>query len=303
VAANVAGDPLTIAELQARLDEQSPFVRARYAEPDKRIEFLDSQVRFEVLAAEARNRGFDKDPEVEDAIKKMIVQKLTREEFDTRVKLSDVTEAQTKAYFDAHQAEYQKPAMARGMIIVVNDNAEGKQAIEAAITKLKAKPTIPGDNRGAFRELVTKYSTDEVTKRDGGDLRYLDQAEIERRYGAEAAKWMFASDTANVMSPTFQFNGKLLLLERTSVRKAISRSYDQVKNQVKNVVFRDQRTAAFDRFVDDLKKKYTVTTTPATLPQLKIDPVAPGATDDGHGHGMAPGHGMPTDDDGAEPTK
>jgi peptidyl-prolyl cis-trans isomerase C len=307
VAATIGGDALTVDELQSRLNEQSPFVRARYAEADKRKEFLDSQVRFEVLAAEARGRGFDRDPEVDDAIKKMIVQKLTREEFDTRVKLADVTDAETLAYFNAHKDDYQKPAMARGTILVVTDSAEGKQAIATAMTKLTAKKAIPGDNRGIFRELVTTYSIDDTTKRDGGDLRYLDQAELERRYGAEAAQWMFASEIAGALSPVFTHNGRLMLLERTSIRKAISRGYDQVKNQVKNVVFRDKRAAAFDTFVDTLKQKYTVTTSPEVLPQLKIDPIAPGATDDGHGHGgMPPGHGLGdgAGDDGAvDPTK
>src|SRR5688572_7929304 len=62
--AKVGQTTLTVEQLQKRLDEQSPFVRARYAEPAKKKEFLDSQVRFEVLASEAYARGYDKDPEV-----------------------------------------------------------------------------------------------------------------------------------------------------------------------------------------------------------------------------------------------
>ena len=48
------------------------------------------------------------------------------------------------------------------------------------------------------------------------------------------------------------------VLKRTGKRKEITRTFDQVKNQVKNVVFREKRTAAFGGFVDELKQKHGV---------------------------------------------
>ena len=78
-------------------------------------------------------------------------------------------------------------------------------------------------------------------------------------------------------------------------RKAIERTFDQVKNQIKNVVYREKRTAAFNTFVEDLRKKYDVKTFPEKLDQLKIDvnPAAVNQLDDGHGHGMPGMPGIP----------
>jgi peptidyl-prolyl cis-trans isomerase C len=287
VAAVINGEKLTTKELQKRIDTQSPFVRARYAEPEKRKEFLDTQVRFEVLAAEARARGYDKDPDVEDAIEKMIVQRLTREEFDSRVKQSDVTEAETQAYFEAHKADYQKPAMVRGAVLAVNNDAAGKKIIADATAALKAMQGK--DDRGVFREWVMKHSIDDDTKKDGGDLRYVEQTEAARRYGDEAAQWLFVSDEQNVLSGTISHAGKLYLFRRMSLRKPINRGYDQVKNQVKNVVFREKRAAAFDGYVNGLREKFKVTTTPEVLKELNIHAVPEGAMPPADPHGHAHG--------------
>ena len=58
VVATIGDVTITLPELQKKLEEQSPFVRSRYAEQEKRVELLDAQVRFELLAAEGRARGF-----------------------------------------------------------------------------------------------------------------------------------------------------------------------------------------------------------------------------------------------------
>ena len=66
---------------RARMAEQSEQVRARYATPEKRREFLDSLIRFEVLAAEARRQGLERDPEVARTLEKVMVQRLVQLKF------------------------------------------------------------------------------------------------------------------------------------------------------------------------------------------------------------------------------
>ncbi len=294
VVATIGGDKVTIEDLQHKLEEQSPFVRARYAEADKKQELLDSQVRFEVLAHEAETRGYADDPEVEEAVKKIIVQKLTREEFDGRVQLKDITDAELQTYFEAHKADYQKPEMVRASVITVAGSAGGatdKGAAKKAIDEAHKQASDPKkkDDRNAWKDLVTKVSTDEASKPAGGDLRYLSREDAVTRFGQPAADWLFSSDEQNAVSPVFEHKEALHLFKRTGKRKAIERSFDQVKNQIKNVVYREKRTAAFNAFIDELRTKYGVKTFPEKLSLLKID-VNPAALqgeggDDGHGHG------------------
>jgi peptidyl-prolyl cis-trans isomerase C len=310
--ATVAGKPITIEQLQKKLDDQSPFVRARYAEPGKKKEFVDGQIRFEVLAAEARARGYENDPEVEEAVKKIIVQRLTREEFDGRVQLKDITDAELKAYFDAHQADYQKPEMARASVVTIafgEGKALTKEKAKAAADDVVKQATAKADDRAFFKSLVEKYSTDEATKAAGGDIRYLELGEVEGRFGKDAAAWLFGSEDINAVSPAFEVKTRagdaFVVLKRTGRRKAITRDFDAVKNQVRNVVYREKRTAAFNSFVEELKQKHKVVVYEDKIERLKVDTSAtpPDGLDPHGGHGHGPMPVMPgthADDEGAE---
>lgn len=294
--ARIGDTILTVEQIQKKIDEQSPFVRVRYADPEKKKEFLDNQVRFEVLAAEAFARGMDKDPEVLEATKKIIVQKLTRDEFDGQVKLQDVSDADLQKYFEEHKGEYQKPEMVRASHVAIafgKDKAAARKQAEDAQKKAANKEALK--DRNAFKELVAAVSTDESTKRAGGDLRYLGALEVEERFGAAARAWLFAGEGINDVSPVIEGKDSWHVFLRTGKRKEITRTFDQVKNQIKNVVFREKRTAAFNKLVDELKAKHGVTVYDAKLEKVKVNAqLPPGAMeDDGHGHGADPHGGLP----------
>jgi peptidyl-prolyl cis-trans isomerase C len=295
----VGGTKITVEQLQKRLDEQSPFVRVRYQDPEKKKEFLDSQVRFEVLAAEAFARGLDQDPEVLEATKKIIVQKLTREEFDSRVKLADVTDADMQKYFEEHKADYQKPEMARASDIVVafgSDKAKAKKTAEEAQKKAADKAKL--EDRNVFKDLAAQYSTDEATKRAGGDLRYLTRAEAEDKLGKAGADWLFGGETINEVSGVVEGKDAFHVLKRTGKRKEIVRTYEQVKNQIKNVVFREKRTEAFNKYVDELKQKHNVKVYEDKLDKLKVNAQLPPNVDPMRGH--ADPHAALNDDEKGE---
>jgi peptidyl-prolyl cis-trans isomerase C len=100
---------ITLGEFQERINRQSPYIRARYTSLEQKKEFLDSLVRFEVLAKEAYRRGLDKDPEVVRTMKQVMIQKLMRDEFDAKITAESITDAEMKAFYDGNLAEYVKP--------------------------------------------------------------------------------------------------------------------------------------------------------------------------------------------------
>ena len=286
-----------------------------YAEPDKKREFLDGQVRFETLAAEAIARGYDKDPEVVEAVKKIVVQKITREEFDKRVRIADVTDADLQTYFDGHKADYDKPEMVRSSVIVVGFGADKVAAKKnAQEAQKRGAEAAKLEDRAFFKDLVVQYSTDESTKRAGGDLRYLEATEFEKTYGADARTWLYGPGADNAVSPLIESKEGFLVFKRTGRKAAITRTFDQVKNQIKNVVYREKRTAAFDAFVEELKTKHGVQVYADKLDKLKVNGPLPAQGDPhagipgfpgGGGMGAPPGMGAPRgalggddDDDG-----
>src|SRR5690349_22361887 len=109
---------ITIGEFQERINRQSPYIRARYTSLEQKKEFLDSLIRFEILAKEAYRRGLDKDPEVVRTMKQVMIQKLMRDEFDTKVTADTVTDAEMKTYYDGNVADYVKPEQVRVSAII-----------------------------------------------------------------------------------------------------------------------------------------------------------------------------------------
>ena len=83
---------ITVSDFEERLNNQSPYVRARYASVEQKKEYLDNLVKFEVLATEARKQGLDRDPEVVRTMKQVMIQKLLKARFD-KLKQEDISDA------------------------------------------------------------------------------------------------------------------------------------------------------------------------------------------------------------------
>jgi peptidyl-prolyl cis-trans isomerase C len=277
--ATIDGTPITVAEMQDRINKQSPYVRARYSSLEQKKEFLDTLVRFEVLAREARKRGYDQDPEVVRTMKQVMIQKLLKEEFESKVKPDDIADEEMKKYYDAHSSDYNKPEEVRVSAIVVKDKARaGKAAAEA-------KAAANQDNK-AFRELVDKYSEDQETKARGGDLRFF---AADSKLAPEAVvKAAFQLKTQGDVAGPIQTEQGYYIIKQTGLRKAISKSYDDVKRQIQNRMFRDRRTEAMETFVADLKKSATIEIKPDAIAKVQIDQTQQPPAQPGH-----PGEGMP----------
>ena len=250
----------------------------RYTSLEQKKEFLDSLVRFEVLAEEAQRRGLDKDPEVVRTMKQVMIQKLMRDEFDTKLTADTVPDADIKTYYDANLAEYVKPEEVRVSAIILKNRAQADRVA------LEARGDGGKTNKG-FRDLVMKYSSDEETKLRGGDLRYFDAATKE--LPASVVKGAFGLiNTGDVSTAIDAGNGTWYVLKQTGRRKAMTKSFDDAKGAIRNKLFRDRRMQAQKDFVDNLKNAAKIEINEPNLAKVRIDTSSAG--DDGHGRDLMP---------------
>jgi len=271
---------ITVGEFQERINRQSPYIRARYTSLEQKREFLDNLIRFEVLAGEAFKRGLNKDPDVVRTMKQVMIQKLMKDEFENRIKPDDITDADMKAFYAEHRSEYNKPEEVRVSAIVL------KNKDTAADVAKKAKGETGRTNKG-FRDLVTQYSVDDKTKIRGGDLRYFatDTTEVD----AEVVKGSFElSKTGDVGGPIQGADGKWYVIKQTGRRKALEKSFDEVKRQIQNRLYRDRRTQAQKDFIGGLKTNAKIKVDDGALGKVRVDTSAKPGADDGQGHGGAP---------------
>ncbi|HET7504729.1 MAG TPA: peptidyl-prolyl cis-trans isomerase [Kofleriaceae bacterium] len=269
---------ITLGELQERINRQSPYIRARYTSLEQKKEFLDSLIRFEVLAKEAYRRGLDKDPEVVRTMKQVMIQKLMRDEFDAKITADSVTDAEMKGYYDANLADYVKPEEVRVSAIIVKNRAQADRVA------LEARGEAGKTNKG-FRDLVGRYTQDEDSKLRGGDLRYFDAQTKEVPAPVVRAAFALPS-TGDVSTAVDAGNGTWYVLKQTGRRKAMTKSFDDAKPAIRNKLFRDKRLAAQKDFVDGLKAAAKIEINEPNLAKVRIDTSQ--AVDDGHGHDLPP---------------
>lgn len=273
VLAKVDDVTITVGEFQERINQQSPYVRARYTSLERKKEFLDNLVRFEVLAKEAQRRGLDKDPEVVRTMKQVMIQKLLKDEFDKQ-RMEDISDAECKKYFDEHPEEYNKPEEVRVSSILVKDLATAK--------KVMNDPRIKGVDNQLFRNLVAEYSQDLATKDRGGDLRYFDQKTKEVPKAIVDAA--FALQNIGDVSPPVKTEQGVVILKLTGRRKALVRTFDEVKQQIRNKIYRDKRQDSMESFVKGLRDKASVKIDESKLAKVQIEGTQPG---------QFPGPGVP----------
>ncbi|MEO6775374.1 MAG: peptidyl-prolyl cis-trans isomerase [Kofleriaceae bacterium] len=259
---------ITIGEFEERLNRQSPYIRARYTSLEQKKEFLDSLVKFEILAKEAYKRGLDKDPEVVRTMKQVMIQQLMRDEFDAKVTADSVKDADMQAYYQANLGDYVKPEEVRASAIIMRNKAQAERVL------LEAKGDAGRTNKG-FRELVAKYTSDEETKLRGGDLRYFDLTSQD--VPAPVIKAAFAlvntGDVSGVIDagPGQPNGGEFYIVKQTGRRKAMTKSYDEAKPQIRNKLFREQRMAAQKDFIDGLRAQAKIQINEQNLAKVRID--------------------------------
>ena len=129
-----------------------------------------------------------------------------------------------------------------------------------------------------------RYSTDEESKLRGGDLRYftIDSKDLP----APLVKAAFAlAQTGDVSTTVDGGNGLFYVIKQTGRKRAITRTFDDAKPQIRNKLYRDKRVGAQDGFVAGLRAAAKVQINEANLAKVRIDTTTP-EPDDGHGHDM-----------------
>jgi peptidyl-prolyl cis-trans isomerase C len=285
------GLTITADEFKARLDEQSPFIRARYSSLDRKKEFLDNLIRFEVLAKEAERQKLDKDPEVQATLKKIMVQKLVQKNFQDQGNTSDVPDADVQKYFDDHKDEYNRPRRVRVAAVVWNapqgspDRAKKLALAQKALAKLKAEEK---KNTLAFAQIVSEFSEDAATKATQGDLQFKSQDELAKAYSKEVAEAAFKLK-AGETSPIVQAPQGLYLLKFTGEQPEMIRTLDQVKAQIANKLHREKKTKEFDEWLKGLREKAEVKIDDKVLEGVEVAAAPAGQQMPGMMPGM-PGH-------------
>lgn len=296
VIARVGEVRITVGEVEDAINAQSPFLRSRYREPAKRLEFVDNMIRFELLAREAQKRHYDRNPEVVRTVKQNAVQALIRKEFDERITVDTIPQADVETYYREHHAEFNRPEMRRASHILLNTREEAERIGREAA----------GADVRAFRDLAREHSLDVETKLRGGDLRYFTRerqadpantpsqdAEVDQSIVTAAFALAEMGDT----SPPVAVGTKWSVIKLTGLRPAETRTVADAGPSIRMRLWRERRQKALDDFVLALRTRlhpeiHTERVDPIRLDALPAGAGMPGFPAEGEAGGEpgAPGH-------------
>jgi peptidyl-prolyl cis-trans isomerase C len=256
VVARIDGQPITLDDLQRRMAQQAPFVQARYSSPERRKQLLDNLIRFEILAREARRRGYERDPQVMRHQQQRLVDRMVAEELDRTLKAEDIPEAELRRFHGEHPQQFTQPEAVRVSQILLAD-AETAARVAGAARALGLR-----DDRG-FRRLVAAHSLDEDSKQRGGDLTFLERQPAGpdsggQRPPAAVIEAAFGLTEVGQIAGPVQSERGFHVLRLTQRRPGALRPFEEVAAEVRTLVHEQRRSRRLDEWVAEMRNKVNI---------------------------------------------
>ncbi len=223
-------------------------------------------VREEVLAEAAKQKGALDDRSVKHAIDKSLAGSLVRKEIDALGGKAAIPEADIKAYYDAHLAEYKTPERVRVWHIVTANKA----AADAALARVKADPTREG-----WPKIVGETSLDPATKTSNGDLGFISAdgktTEPKVVVPKELAGAVFAMKDGEISAAPVQSSAGWHVLWRKGSVPAMTRSLADETPSIRDVLYEQRRETTYKALVERLRGAKQVEVDEELLPLVNID--------------------------------
>jgi peptidyl-prolyl cis-trans isomerase C len=294
VVAKVGDEVITADELKHRLDETSPFLRARYNTLERKKEFLENLIRNELLAQEAQRQGYDKSPAVKEQMKRAMIQELIRHQLDEKLTGADIAEDDLKKFYDAHVDDFVKPERARVFHIVLPaktaaEKAEARKKAVALLKDIDAREKKGEVN--AFQTVAMKESKDQLSAPMGGDLRFLSRDELAKAYSPELANAAFELKNPGDKGGPIETPAGIELVKLQVKTVALNRTFEESKDSIRGRMARERRSREYDDWMKKLRQNTPVTINEAELDKVVVEG-AP-AVQPGMPVGMNPAQGHP----------
>ncbi|MEZ0311093.1 MAG: peptidyl-prolyl cis-trans isomerase [Myxococcota bacterium] len=255
--AKVGITPITRDQIVEAIRAQGQAAPRRYKDVGEVKQFVEDQVRLELLAQAALERGLDHDPEVIAAARKIMVRKLLERDLGEATFNEEgvvVSEKEMQSYYDRNRDQYMQPEMRRIAHIQLSPDEKGQSTAAALITELAAKT----DNRALFKTMAQRFSTASESKDRGGELLFKTKQELASELGVSFANDVFSLATNEMAAQPVQSTKGWHVVRVVAVREALARPIDEVRDEIRERLLKNQRSLAFDKYLAELRARYPI---------------------------------------------
>jgi peptidyl-prolyl cis-trans isomerase C len=287
VVAKVGDDVITADEVRTRLNETSPFLRARYNTLERKKEFLENLIRNELLVQEAERLGLEHSPQVREQMKRAMIQELIHKQLDEKLSGADIPDAEMKKYYDAHLDDYVKPERARvfHIFLPAKDAKEKAGAHKQAAAMLKdIDAREKKGEANAFQVVAKAESKDQLSAPMGGDLRFLSKDELSKAYSPELAQAAFDLKSPGDKGGPIDTAAGVELIKLQVKTVPLNRSFEESKESIRGRMARERRTKDYDEWMKKLRES-----TKVVINDAELDKVQPEAAPAGQPMGFPGG--------------
>ncbi len=270
--AKVGDETITLGDYAAALEHMDQFDRLRYQSVERRKELLDEMITVKLLAKEATDKGYDKDPIAQQEMRAILRDSMLAEARKNAPAPADVPEAEVRAWYEAHRAEYRDPERRRISVIVVRDEATARDVLAAA--KKNNNPTQWG-------ELVRAKSLDPQARANvpvdlAGDVGIVSPPGDPRGENARVPEEVRAAafeiaEIGGTSDKVVTSHGKLYVVRLTQKLPPHERTYEEAERSIRVKLSQDKLRAKEDELIAELRKSVKVEIDEGALGTVKID--------------------------------
>lgn len=207
----------------------------------RRLDYLNNLIDEELLFEEAKKRRIEDDKEIKELLfeakKKILVSKLIDTEINKGV---TVTEEDIEGYYRLHQEEFVEPEKLRASHILLPTMDEAASLLK----ELKS-----GED---FAQLARQKSID-ASKVNGGDIGYFTKGQMIPDFEEVCFK-LKVGELSGIVKTSLGFH----IIKLTDRLPSQRKSFEQVKEDIKNTLLTRKRKANFDNFMANLRKNVRI---------------------------------------------
>lgn len=277
VLAHVGNKDITLGDYTAALEHMDQFDRLRYQSPERRKELLDEMITVELLAQEATEKGYDKDPLSQQELRTVLRDAMLAEAKKGAPTPAEIPAADVKEWFDAHKAEYKDPERRRVSVVQTSTQAAATDALAQA-----QKDRSPA----GWGEVVKSKSIDPQARANvpvdlAGDLGITSPPGDPRgdnvHVPPEVRVALYTlNEVGDVFDKVVTSGDKFYVVRLTQKIAPHERSFEEAERSIRVKLAQDELKKREDALIDDLKKSIKVEIDESALSSVRTDLTAPG---------------------------